>query len=257
MAPQQWNPTDRRGQRFYRAPAVTVFFVVSLILGLLSQDNPQLLRFDDVSLESFLASHLFHQDGLHLISSSLIVLLSGIILESRWGTIRFVVFYFFCAWGGSAFCLLLAGVLEVGAGYTCGASSVALGCLVSVGLLYPEARLVRWLPPSRFLVWVGILAVCGLLAFVEARTDAGDLYLLPHAVGVPLALAFLTIVPRYDRWLIRRQRRLEEEQRLRVREIRSRVDRLLEKISVEGYESLSPDELHFLRTASKHYRGDD
>ncbi len=142
-------------------------------------------------------------------------------------------------------------------GYTCGASSVALGCLVSVGVLYPSARLVRWVPPNRFLVWAGIFSVCGVLALIERYSGDPKLYLLPHAVGVPLALAYLSIVPRYDRWVVRRHQRLEEEQRIRVREIRSRVDRLLEKISAEGYESLSPDELHFLRNASKHYRDEE
>ncbi len=260
MAPQEWNPTESPGQRLYRAPVVTIFFVVSLILWLLrdgAADWLQLLRFDRVSGESFLTSHLFHTDGLHLAMNSVLILLLGMILESRWGTLRFLGFYFFCAWGGSAFSVLLARVLDVQNGYTCGASSVALGCLVSVGVLYPSARLVRWVPPNRFLVWVGIFSVCGVLALIESYADDPKLYLLPHAVGVPLALAYLSIVPRYDRWVVRRHQRLEEEQRIRVREIRSRVDRLLEKISAEGYESLSPDELHFLRNASKHYRDEE
>lgn len=260
MAPQRWN-RESPGQKLYRAPVVTVFFVVSLILSLLGRGEAndwQRLRFDEVSLEGFLTSHLFHTDGLHLVTNSLIVLLLGMILESRWGTLRFLVFYFFCAWGGSAFCLLLAKVLGVN-GFTCGASSVALGCLASVGFLYPDARLVRWVPPNRFLVWVGIFFVCGMLALVEREVveEALPLYLLPQVVGVPLALVFLSTVPRFDRWLIRRQQRLEEEQRLRIREIRSRVDRLLEKISAEGYDSLSPDELHFLRDASKHFRDEE
>ena len=259
MAPQDWNPRESPGQRLYRAPVVTIFFVVSLILWLLGRDGEadwvQKLLFDEVSTETFLTSHLFHADGYHLVTNSVLILLLGMILESRWGTLRFLGFYFFCAWGGSAFSVLLARVVPVEDGYTCGASSVALGCLVSVGVLHPEARLVRWAPPNRFLVWAGIFAVCGVLALIE--TDDEKLYLVPHAVGVPLALAFLSIVPRYDRWLVRRHRRLEEEQRIRVREIRSRVDRLLEKISAEGYESLSPDELHFLRNASKHYRDEE
>ncbi len=263
MAPQQWNPTDSPGQKLYRAPVVTIFFVLALILWLLNL-NPegtngwvQRLHFDDVSTESFLTSHLFHESGLHLVTNSLVILLLGMILESRWGTPKFLAFYFSCAWGSSSFCLIMARSLGLENGYTCGAASVALGCLVSVGFLHPDTRPVRWLPPSRYLVWVGIFVCCGVLVLVERHPLHGTLYLLPQAIGVPLALAFLSISPWYDRWLVRRRQRFEEEQRLRVREIRSRVDRLLEKISAEGYESLSPDELHFLRDASKHYRGED
>ena len=263
MASEPSNQINRRAQKFYRAPAVTVFFVVCLILWLLHRGDGaggwrQLLRFDLPSLESFLTSHLLHTSGLHLVMNALVVLLLGMILESRWGTLRFLVFYFLCAWGGTAFSLGMAWLFHVD-GYTCGASSVALGCLVSIGVLYPEARLVRWMPANRFLVWVGVFVVCAMFPLVkrppvDGAEIAGDLYLLPQAVGVPLALLFVSLLPRFDGMLVRRQQRLADEERRRLREIRTRVDRLLEKISAEGYESLSPDELHFLRDASKHYR---
>ena len=74
--------------------------------------------------------------------------------------------------------------------------------------------------------------------------------------GVPLTLLFLKLLPIYDKWLWRRLQRREEEARSRVREIRERVDQLLEKISNDGYESLSRDELNFLRSASKHFSDD-
>ena len=71
-----------------------------------------------------------------------------------------------------------------------------------------------------------------------------------------LALLWLRLDSAFDRkmaaWLAARDIRERE----RVREIRHRVDELLDKISSFGYDSLTADERSFLRHSSKHFKSE-
>ena len=260
MPGELWNQTPVVG--VYRAPAVTVFFVVCLVLWLTAPEvgSDLVLTFSGPTLlESVLVSHLVHHKGLHLVVNLLAVVLIGMILESRWGTARFLCFYLFCAWGGTAVTWLMARVFEI-EGYSCGASSVALGCLVVYGFLFPQTRPASWIPPSKYLVWVTIFVGAGCLVLLPAlgpQVDGADPYYLPQVSGGLFALAFLWLLPIHQGWLTARRERRAAVERQQVREIRQRVDQLLEKISTDGYESLSHDELSFLRDASKHFRDDE
>ncbi len=263
MGRDQHNRPRTPSSRLYPAPVVTIFFTVGLILWLLAPDDHlswnQLLRVDAPTFEGFLTSHLVHLDGVHLIVNCLLILVLGTVLESRWGSSRFVLFYLLCAWGGTTATIVVGQLLEVH-GYSCGASSIALGCLLGVGYSFPHDRIWRWLPANKYLVWIAVFVGAALLAEMQIRAgDGGGLgppYLLPQTIGVPLALVFFAFLPRLDAWNDARRERLVEEQRARVLQIRERVDELLEKISTEGYGSLSPKELSFLRRASKHFSDD-
>ncbi len=265
---------SRSAARLARAPLVMVFFVVSLILWLQGRGG-QVAEVGDwkivmlvpsveaaeegvsgPSFESVLASHLYHTSGLQLIVNLLVVVCLGRLLESRWGTPRFLVFYFVCSWGGTVATLASGGWF--GGGYSCGSSSLALGSLVATGVLFPD---VRWgsLPRVRYLVWSAIFLGGAGLYLIETPISAAGVelrpILLPQLAGVPLALGFTWALPRYEQWLLLRRERSEEMHRRNVREIRRQVDHLLDKISAHGYDSLSGDELTFLRDASKHFRG--
>jgi len=263
MPGEIWSQTPVVG--VYRAPAVTVFFVVCLVLWLTAPEvgteswRDVNVLFDSPTLQSVLVSHLFHPSGLHLVVNLLAVVLIGMILESHWGTLRFLCFYLLCAWGGTLVTLLMSQIFTAD-GYSCGASSVALGCLVVYGFLFPQTRPARWVPASKYLMWTAIFVGAGCLILLPSlgpHVDEGNPYYLPQVAGVPLAIGFLWLLPIHQRWLTARAERRAAAERQRVRDIRKRVDQLLEKISTDGYESLSRDELSFLRDASKHFRDDD
>ena len=245
------------------------FVTVSVVLFLVDSDRQlylgQLLRLDAPTLRDFLTSHLFHANGYHLSFNLVVIVVAGGVLEWRWGTLSFIVFYVLCALGAGAVGIVCAAL--IGSSLTaCGASSVALGCLVAIGLLYPEHRLVRCLPPMKHLTWILSLAgATGLVLVgrgasavaVEGAEQAGEsVFLLGQLAGVPLALLFVRLGPVFatckDRW----RRRREDDRQKRVVEIRERVDELLDKITAEGSGSLTRDERAFLHRASKHFRKD-
>ncbi len=243
------------------SPAVGVFYAVTFILWLVGRSVPGLaddlvLRPGQVTLEGFFTSHLYHK-SFPLLALTLLAMSSAVILESRWGTPRFVAFYFSTALGTALVTLLSAFALGEEAP-SCGAMGVAMASIVAAGYLYPEHRLARFAPPAKHLAWVIVFLLGTYLVLVlpPGSTGKPDLFLLPQVSGPGFALLFLCIDPWCQRLVEKRRARRREQEKIKVVAIRHRVDDLLEKISSEGYESLTRDEKAFLRQASKHYRVD-
>jgi membrane associated rhomboid family serine protease len=235
-----------------------MFVAVSLALWLSGGGDNHKLHLEAPAVASFLGSHLIHVDGWHLLAVVVVMLLAGGVLETRWGTPRFVAFYFLTALGASAVTLLTALVLdgdEKGA-ISCGAAAVCLGSLVAVGYHYPEHRIARSFPPMKHLSWILVFLGAAGLALLDGGGRESRLLLLPQTSGVAFALLFVRLDPwcrrLADRWKAKRERERGEK----VAEIRHRVEELLGKISSKGRASLTRDEERFLRQASKLYRAE-
>lgn len=238
-----------------------LFIALGFVLWLLSGEGlglleNQRLRVHGFTLEGFLTSHLLHVNAVHCALTLLLVLITGSILETRWGTPRFVFFYLFVAWGTALVTILTAFAFDERTAPSYGASGVVLGSLATIGLLYPDHKLVRHLPPAKHLAWILIFLGGAGLAYLDRSSPDPEkrTFLLPQVSGVLFALLFLWLDPwcqrLVDRWKVKRA----EERREKVVAIRHRVDELLEKIHSQGYESLTRDEKLFLRQASKHYK---
>jgi membrane associated rhomboid family serine protease len=247
----------------YRAPAVVLFFAVSLILWLLGQglgtekESALILHAQAPTLASFLSSHLFHLNGFHLSITLLLVLTAGGMLESRWGTPRFIAFYLFTAWGTALVALLSVPLRDAGTGHSsCGATGVALGSVVVLGLFYPDHRVVRMLPPTRHLAWILVFLVSTGLVLLPVLEGNDTHFYLPQVSGVAFAFLFVRLDPLFVRLLDRWRAKRATGRRKRAVAMRLRVDELLDKISSDGYASLSLHEKTFLRYASKHYGAD-
>jgi membrane associated rhomboid family serine protease len=81
----------------------------------------------------------------HLALNMYALWLFGVHLERRWGSLRFVVFFFSCVIG-AALTHLAVGELSLAHGGTAypvvGASGGIFGLLLAFGLLYPDVRLI-------------------------------------------------------------------------------------------------------------------
>ena len=257
MESQRRN-AERAAVHGHYAPAVLVLVGVTGILWLIPEAfrGNHKLSLESYGVEEFIASHLYHADGLHLASVLLVLVIAGGLLESKcWGTFRFLAFFAFTALGSSLITLATAFIVD-DRGASCGASGVAIGALIALGYSYPEHKLTWWMPKTKHLVWVLVFLNIALLAFIDRRyASSGERhFLFPQSSGAVLALAFLVLDPwvvsRIERWKLKRA----QERREKVVAIRDRVDELLEKITEEGYEKLTRDEQTFLRQASKHYK---
>ena len=122
------NPQQPQAAIRYRAPATLLLFAVSLVLSLLQMGGSPLdrylLRADGISLEAVLASPLIHATGWHMTLTLALLLLLGGILETQWGTLRFVALYLLAVWGAAGITALCFVASDV-TGISCGNPSCA------------------------------------------------------------------------------------------------------------------------------------
>lgn len=273
MQPRPLNRHEAPARPYYRAPATTGVVAVHLVVWLLATlaGSPlyeHLLKVTEPTVGALVLSPLIHINGWHLSINLLILLTAGGALETRWGTPRFAVLSAFCLAGGLVSTLAFAPFVTAPGTVSCGSSSLAFGLLAVIGLELPQRRLLRHLPPPRYVVWILIFLLAAFLMglygmefghgeFGQGESGQGAVHrllLLPHASGVALGMLFVSLEPWGGRLTRRWAARRADARRDRVRAIRARVDRLLDKISREGAESLSSGERAFLARASKHYR---
>jgi len=257
-----------RHERF-RAPTVLVFVGTTLVIWLLiGRDESGAARqtLDGLAptFEAFSTSHLLHVDGVHLSLSVLGVLLAGGLLETRWGTPRFLVFYAVVVASTGAVAVLASRVATDSGFFdgtvrpvSYGASALSLACVTLASARIPRRVYLGALPSNVVFAALIVLGAAGLalLDSLSAQAEGPTrLFLLPQVSGVVVGILWARVDPICARCFADRRARRERRERERLGEIRTRVDTLLEKISIHGYTSLSADEKAFLRHASRHFK---
>lgn len=230
-----------------------------------------------------LLTHLFvHAGPLHLAVALLFLHLFGPAVEARLGGARFLRLYVGAGAGSAVFGALLAGFMDLPP--LLGASGAVLALGLAYALLWPDAELqVFPLPvPLSAATLLAILVVLDLLGALRFADDGlahfAHLGALLVAYGwfrvSTLARSRPPLQARPDRHMVMAAQplaRLEEhgpahppppparpEPAVPPREReRAELDRLLDKISASGFESLTADEKQALQAiAEKRARGD-
>ncbi|WP_264499247.1 rhomboid family intramembrane serine protease [Luteolibacter flavescens] len=217
-----------------------------------------------------------HANPWHLIGNSVGLYFFGPWAERWWGSQRFLVFYLLCGIAGALFfsLLMIGGVLPSSgiSSRLIGASAGIYGILISVAVINPKERLMLLFPRIEMtmkklaLIFLGIAVVViigdnlvGGRPFENSGGEAG------HLGGAILAY-FLTRFPH----LLRKKGKDAESKIIRPKEFRKRrgpaklrprssvdvatasdVDRILDKISRDGIQSLTDEEREILQKASK------
>lgn len=195
-----------------------------------------------------LATYLFlHGGAFHLLFNLFTLWMFGRELEALWGQKEFLKYYFLCGIGAGILTVLLTWNSTVP---TIGASGAIFGVLLAYGLTFPDRQVFLWFIfpiKAKHLIW--LFAGLELLASFSYTSDRIGHF--AHLGGMLFGFLYLRggrILARLNapkkpsfRVIERRPARpgLEEE-----------VDRILEKISKLGVESLTPEERATLDEAS-------
>ncbi len=218
-------------------------------------------------------TYLFVHDGvLHLATNMLGLYLFGTAVESRMGSKAFLTYYLYCGVGAALASIVLA--LLMGAHPVIGASGAVLGVAVAFATYWPEAEILVFpLPiPIRARTLVIGLAVMDLIA---ARWFPGSTAHEAHLGGMLAGWLFFRVQSLSQRRPLPPPRK-QPEQVVMVQQPTSRdtdpraalpsrqaasragsdpvtteLDRVLDKISATGIESLTPEERRFLDEVSK------
>ena len=273
MSSDRNHQSDSISFSIHRAYAAMLFLSMMLLTWLFFGNREglelyQMLIANDPDFEGFLTHQLFHISGLHLCVNMLVILVAGGILESYWGTPRFLIFSLIVGFG-AGLTALVTGVLAGSAGLfeevgpkTYGASALALGYLTCMAVAFSRSYFLRGVTARQAVIAGLFLGAAGLafLDFSAARSGEESLsgtFLMPQTSAVGWALLFLWVEPKVRAYRSERQEKRTLKDKWEIRAMRQRVDQLLDKINSGGYDSLTSGEKVFLRNASKHYRQDE
>lgn len=225
---------------------------------------------------TFVTYQFLHAGILHLAFNALALFIFGPSVEARMGGRRFLAFYFACGLGGAALSYVLTLLVRMDV-VVVGASAAIYGTMLAFAWYWPNEPIhVFPLPdpiPAKWLVTFAV-AVSLVLAWVGAQDGVAH---LAHLGGFATALVWLKAADWSGRAQTpgpapaREREVLVSHQAPRAEaggapaprakappapdRTQAEVDRVLDKISASGLDSLTPAERRFLAEMSRRMRG--
>lgn len=218
-------------------------------------------------------TYLFVHGGIvHLATNMFGLYVFGPAVENRLGSRTFILYYLYCGIGAALFSVLLS--LAIHQSPVIGASGAVLGVLAAYAMLWPDEEIALLLPPIRLKARTLVIGLA-VMDLIAARFFPGSTAHEAHLGGMLAGWLFFkaqnfsrrrpTRAPRQtpERVVMVQQtasRDAEPRAAAPARPMQSRpgndpvaaeLDRVLDKISATGIESLTPDEKRFLNEVSK------
>jgi membrane associated rhomboid family serine protease len=220
---------------------------------------------------TFVTYMFVHAGLLHLLGNMLMLFFFGPPVEHRLGGRAFILYYLYCGIGAAVLSLALSGIMS--SAPFVGASGAVLGVGVAFAMLWPDAELLVFPLPTPVKARTFIVVVIGLdIVFSQVAPRDGIAH-LAHVGGAAFGYLFFRLQalsrrsphppPRaVERVVMVQSGAAEPERRTPPVPIRPRrhadadpvaaeVDRVLDKISEQGIDSLTAAERRFLDEVSR------
>lgn len=222
----------------------------------------------------FITFQFLHGHFFHLFANSMGLFFFGPWMERWWGSRKFLAFYLLAGAGGAAFYTLLALLGVVGSGELVGASAGIYGILAGIALIAPNLRVALLFPPielSMRQMAIALLAIAAVSITFELFGSSGIFGFFGNAGGEAghlggAIVGFLLVkFPQLLSWADRRDPDVENgrprafprnsEPKLRPKSRvdlhqNSEIDLILDKISRDGFQSLTDEEREKLQRAA-------
>ncbi len=252
-------------------------FLIQFISGLAGSSDYTVMNVFGLSHAGLVQNHriwqlftymFIHGGFLHIFFNLFALWMFAGELERMWGSRRFLKYYLICGAGAGLFIALMNWYVFSTTGMshsvTIGASGAVYGILLAYGMTWPDRKvLLYFLFPVKMKY---LLIIFGLLEFFGTFSDqAGGISHVGHLGG--LVSGFLIMFLSGNRKGSISRRNFDPFRKLRLakkkREIQERInaketiDRLLGKISSEGFSSLSGKDRQDLEKARKIFNSGD
>lgn len=256
------------------------YILLPLVMGIKIDDfrAPPLIRWGafciqtsiiELQIWEFISFQFLHGNLLHILFNSIGIYFFGPWMERWWGSKKFLIFYLLCGIGGAAFFSILTLLNFIPDGYESylvGASAGIYGILVGVAFIAPDLRARLFFPPielSMRQLAIGLIGISAVMVLLSLGSNAGGE--AGHLGGAIVGF----LIMKYPQLLrgggdevnIIRPRafRRRSQAKLRPRtdahiDEANEVDRILEKISRDGTQSLTQAERDLLMKASERHR---
>jgi membrane associated rhomboid family serine protease len=214
-----------------------------------------------------LVTYMFVHGGFfHLFFNMLILFFFGPPLEGMWGGREFLKFYVVAGLGGAVLSLIFAPRWPI-----IGASGAIYGVMLAFAMNWPNMSIYIWgILPVKAKWLVAFLTAASILPLIGGAQDGIAHW--AHLGGFAAGFLYLKLndqltsrVDRLRNFVSRRKLQVESDRAARAEQAKRRpardedrvldeVDRVLDKISTSGLQSLSEDEVKLLDEVSKRYR---
>jgi membrane associated rhomboid family serine protease len=226
-----------------------------------------------------LVTYMFlHGGWMHLLFNMLGLFFFGPPLEARWGSKRFLKYYFICGLGGAVLSSIMAIIQPSFAAYVpiIGASGAVYGVMLAFAMNWPDTPIyLMGIFPIPAKVLVALLAAFSLVSAFGGRMDgvahfahlggfaAGFAWMKWEAYRGPKGMRKfktmmnrrkLTVVPGGEETQTPSARSRPAPRDKVEAQLLDDLDKVLDKISSDGMASLTPAERRLLDEASKKYR---
>jgi len=219
---------------------------------------------------TFVTYMFVHAGLLHLLGNMLMLFVFGPPVEHRLGGRAFILYYLYCGIGAAVLSLALSGVMS--SAPFVGASGAVLGVGVAFAMLWPDAELLVFPLPTPVKARTFIVVIIGLDIVFSQLTPRDGIAHLAHAGGAAFGYLFFRLQalshrsphppPRAVERVVMVQSGAAEPERRTPVPIRpprradadpvaAEVDRVLDKISEQGIDSLTAAERRFLDEVSR------
>jgi membrane associated rhomboid family serine protease len=264
------------------ASNIAIFLLDYLLIPFVLDSNldgekiPKLLDWGAFSIESavqhlqlwrFISFQFLHGSLGHLLFNAMGILIFGPWMERWWGSQRFLIFYLICGIGGAAFfsLLTLTGIVPADSqSILVGASAGIYGIFIGVAITAPNLRVSLLFPPielSMRQLAIALLAIsAGSIILKFGGNEGGEAGHLGGAIIGAILMRWPQLLSgRNASGTIRRNnpavRKIQPRTSIDLQRD-SEVDLILDKISLQGFQSLTEREREVLRDAAKQRSSD-
>ncbi len=213
-------------------------------------------------LWEFVTFQFLHGSLGHLLFNMIGLYFFGPWMERWWGSRKFLYFYLICGAAGAVFFTLLTFLHVLPSGLESGligASAGIYGIFIGVAVIAPDLRVALLFPPielsMRQLAIALLVIATGAILLSLGGNEGGE---AGHLGGAILGYFLVRFPGMLGKGAVPRLQRVKRthESKLRPRSdvLKQRddaVDHILDKISREGFQSLTADERETLHKASK------
>jgi len=215
----------------------------------------------ELSIWEFITFQFLHGSLGHLLFNGIGLFFFGPWMERWWGSRKFLIFYLLCGCAGAVFFTLLTflGVLPGGHyGGLIGASAGIYGIFIGVAVIAPDLRVMLLFPPieltMRQLAIALLVIASGAILLHLGGNEGGEAGHLGGAILGFILMRYPRLLGRDQDMTIRRPRgpfvsKLRPRTHVEL-ERDSAVDIILDKISREGFQSLTEAEREVLQKAA-------
>ena len=207
-----------------------------------------------------LFTYLFIHGGVfHIFFNMFVLWMFGKDLESQWGKMEFLLFYFVCGIGAGLITVLFSvnSIVPI-----VGASGAIYGLLLAYGFTYPNQMVYLYgLFPLK--VKYMVLGLGAIAFFASLSASQSNVSHITHLSGMIIGLIFIyfninwkNLKRGYYKIRLKNLKQKLPPKNNEEVQMKKKVDEILDKLNDSGWDSLTKQEEKYLTHASKRLFGD-